>query len=37
MATIWCVAMFGWLVMSILRQNHPFAARLVPGHVRRLK
>jgi hypothetical protein len=37
MAMVWCVVLFGWLVMSILRQNHPFAARLVPGHVRRLK
>lgn len=36
-AMVWCVAMFGWLVMSILRQNHPFAARLVPAHVQRLK
>jgi hypothetical protein len=37
---VWCVAIVGlWLATAwgLQRQNHPTAARLVPGHVRRLR
>jgi len=37
---VWCVAIVGlWFATAwgLLRQNHPTAAHLVPGHVRRLR